>query len=91
MATIGINIDGSKEDKVLKALEEQALLVEPTESLGEYDICAFIFAESLGQLDKIAYSIKEKFSARTVTINVWSGRPQLVFENIDLQPFGRRK
>jgi Lrp/AsnC family transcriptional regulator, regulator for asnA, asnC and gidA len=91
IATIGINIDGNKEGKVFKALEEQSYLIEPSESLGEYDLCALVFAKDLSDLDKIACSIKEKFSAQKVTINVWSGTPQLVFENIDLQPIRRQK
>jgi Lrp/AsnC family transcriptional regulator, regulator for asnA, asnC and gidA len=91
VATIGINVDANKEQEVLKSLEEQTYLVEPSSSIGEYDICALIFAKNINELDKLAYSIKEKFSARKVTINVWSGVPAMVYENIDLQPKGRRK
>lgn len=90
MATIGINIDGNVEDRILGGLEEQTYLIEPSESIGEYDLCALVFAKNITELDKIASSIKEKFSARKVTINLWSGRPQLVFQNIDLQPLGER-
>jgi Lrp/AsnC family transcriptional regulator for asnA, asnC and gidA len=86
VATIGINVDGNKEGKVLKALEEQATLVEPSHSIGEYDLTALVFAKSISELDKIAYSIKEKYAARKVTINVWSGTPTMTYENVDLQP-----
>ncbi len=89
VATIGVNIDGNKECEVLKAIEEQAYLVEPSLSTGEYDLTALVYAKSINDLDKIAYSIKEKFEARNVTVNVWSSVPQLVFENVDLQPLGR--
>ncbi len=91
MATIGINIDGNKESEVLKAIEEQAYLVEPSACIGEFDLTALVFARSINELDKIAFSIKEKFGAINVTINVWSGIPQLVFENVDLQPLRRKK
>ena len=75
MATIGVNIDGNKEFEVLKAIEEQAYLVEPSLSTGEYDLTALVYAKSITDLDKIAYSIKQKFAARNVTVNVWSSVP----------------
>jgi DNA-binding Lrp family transcriptional regulator len=86
IATIGISIDGKNEHEIFKILEEQTFLVEPSQSVGEFDLCALVFVKSVSELDKIAFSLKEKFSAREVTINVWSGQPQLVFKNIDLQP-----
>jgi Lrp/AsnC family transcriptional regulator, regulator for asnA, asnC and gidA len=90
VATIGINIDGNQEREIIKAIEGQTHLVEPSPSIGEYDLCALVFAKNIAELDRIAYSIKEKFAARKVTINVWSGAPKQCFENIDLQPLGRR-
>jgi Lrp/AsnC family transcriptional regulator, regulator for asnA, asnC and gidA len=91
VATIGINVDANKEQEILKAIKEQTSLVEPSPSIGEYDICVLIIAKSISELDKLAYSIKEKFAARKVTINVWSGPPENLYENIDLQPLRRRK
>jgi Lrp/AsnC family transcriptional regulator, regulator for asnA, asnC and gidA len=91
VATIGINVDGNKEQEILKAIKEQTSLVEPSPSIGEYDICVLIIAKSINELDKLAYSIKEKFAARKVTINVWSCSPENLYENIDLQPLRRRK
>jgi DNA-binding Lrp family transcriptional regulator len=91
VATIGINVDGNKEPEVLKALEEQAYLVEPAPSIGEYDLTALVFAKNISELDRIAYSIKEKYEARKVTINVWTGIPTQTYENVDLQPLGTHK
>lgn len=88
VATIGISIDGNHGLEILKAIEEQACLIEPAPSVGEYDLCALVFAKNISDLDKIAYSIKERFSARKVTLNVWSGMPKMTYENIDLQPLG---
>lgn len=88
VATIGINIDGNKDPEIIKTMEEHIHIVEPTSSVGEYDITGLVFAKNISELDKIAYSIKEKFNARKITINVWSGNPTMVYENIDLQPLG---
>jgi hypothetical protein len=64
-------------------LGEKTFLVEPSPSIGEYDLCALVFATSITELDKIAYSVRKHFELSKVTINVWSGSPQRVFENID--------
>lgn len=90
VATIGINIDGNKDPEIIRTMEEQIHIIEPTSSVGEYDVTGLVFAKNISELDKIAYSIKEKFNARKITINVWSGVPAMVYENVDLQPLGSK-
>jgi DNA-binding Lrp family transcriptional regulator len=86
VASIGINYDGNLDKEIIKFIAEQAYVVEPSSSVGEYDLCALVIAKSIGELDRIAFTIKKHFGARKVTINVWSGPPQWSFENIDLRP-----
>jgi DNA-binding Lrp family transcriptional regulator len=86
VATIGVNYNGNRDQEIIKLIGEQTYLVEPSPSIGEYDLCALVFAKSINELDKMAYSIRKHFEASKVTINVWSGPPQLVFANIDLRP-----
>lgn len=90
IATIGINFDGDIDQEIIKLIDQLSYLVEPSPSLGEYDLCALVFARSISELDRIAYSIREHFTARKVTVNVWSGPPNNSFENINLKPLGRR-
>ncbi len=90
VATIGVNFDGNIDQEIIKLIDKQAILVEPSASVGEYDLCALVFARTVSELDKIAYSIREHFAAQKVTINVWSGPPLNTFENIDLNPTGKR-
>jgi Lrp/AsnC family transcriptional regulator, regulator for asnA, asnC and gidA len=91
VATIGINVRGCEEDKVLKSLEEHAYIVEPSKSVGHYDICALLFAESMSSLDKMACSIREQCETGKVTINMWLGSPTLTYDNFDLQPLRRQQ
>jgi Lrp/AsnC family transcriptional regulator, regulator for asnA, asnC and gidA len=91
VATIGINVRGCDENEVLKALEEHAYIVEASKSVGEYDICALLFAENVNSLDKIACSIKEQCETGKVTINLWLGPPKLTYDNFDLQPLRRQE
>ena len=90
VATIGVNFDGDIDQEIIEFIDQQSFLVEPSVSVGEYDLCALVFTRNIADLDKIAYTIRERFSARKVTINVWSGPPHNSFENIDLKPFGKR-
>ena len=90
VATIGITFDGKPNEEVFRLISQQAGLVEPSISIGEYDLCALVYAENLSKLDKMAYAIREHFGAREVTINVWSGPPQFSFENLDLKPMETR-
>ena len=89
VATIGINFDGSQDQEIIKLISEQTHLVEPSRSIGEYDLTALVFATSINELDKMAYSLRKHFSASKVTINVWCGLPQNTFENVDLRPRNR--
>ncbi len=86
-ATVGIDVD-SNEDKVIKLISEQMILMEPSASLGKYDLLVPVIAENVTELDKIAYEARKCPGVRKVTINVWSGKPHLIFENVNLQPKG---
>ncbi len=86
VTTIGVIIDGNRKDEVLKAIGEQTNLVEPSASIGKYDLCALVFAQNINELDRIAQVVRKNFGAREVALNIWSGPPFQVFENIDLHP-----
>lgn len=89
VAAIGVSFDGNQDQEIIKLISEQTHLVEPSPSIGEYDLTALVFATSISDLDKMAYSLRKHFSASKVTINVWCGPPQSTFENVDLRPGNR--
>jgi DNA-binding Lrp family transcriptional regulator len=90
IANIGINLDSneSNEDEIIKLIGEQTNLVEPSASVGKYDLCALVFTESVGELDKVVYAVRKRFRIRKITVNIYSDEPHFVFENINLQPKG---
>lgn len=88
-ATIGIDLD-SNEEEVVKCIGERMNLVEPSAALGKYDLLVFVIADSVTELDKIAYEARKCSGVRKVTVNVWSGKSRLMFENLILQPKGTR-
>jgi DNA-binding Lrp family transcriptional regulator len=84
IATLGIELN-SNDEKIFKLIREHVDLVEPSEAIGKYDLCALVFAGSIAELDKTICSVRKRFSVSKVTVNLWCGEPHMIFENLDLQ------
>jgi DNA-binding Lrp family transcriptional regulator len=89
-ANIGINLNSNEanEDEIIKLLDEQINLVEPSASVGKYDLCALVFTENVSELDKAVYAVRKCVGVRKIDVNIYSGEPHFVFENINLRPKG---
>jgi len=85
VATIGMEID-SEVYEVLRYLKDHFYLIEPSISIGEYDLMAVVYAENMTVLNKRVEDIRRRFGVRRVTVNVWSGIPYLNYGNVDLNP-----
>ena len=85
VATLGIDLVAGKEEEVLRLIQEQTNLVEPSPSVGKYDLCALVFAENLANLENITQALRKHSGVIRITANMWTSKPTLVFENIDLQ------
>ncbi len=85
VATIGMETNADP-DEILKILDSYTTLVEPAASIGEYDLCALVYAENLSCLNEKLDAIKRRYQIKKVTVNVWSGIPHINFKNIELQP-----
>jgi len=86
MATIGINVESGKEEKIQRIIREQLYLIEPSVSLGCYDLFALVTARNINELQKTVQVIKKHSVVKRITINIWVPPPHTNFENIDLQP-----
>jgi DNA-binding Lrp family transcriptional regulator len=85
VATIGINLTENQVD-VIKLIHEKTNLLQVSASIGKYDLIALVHAESITELEKIAFSMKRITGVMKVEINMWTSPPTMAFENIDLQP-----
>ena len=85
VATIGMETD-SNLDEIINYFKQNTYLIEPAKSVGEYDLCALIYAENISNLNEKAEAVRKRFGIRKVMVNVWSGVPYMTFENIDLNP-----
>jgi DNA-binding Lrp family transcriptional regulator len=85
VATLGIDLEAGKEEEVFDIIEKQTDLIEPSPSIGKYDLCALVFAENLAKLDSATNAIKKRNGVKKVTTNIWV-KGALAFQNVNLQP-----
>ena len=90
VATIGMETDADT-DEIIDFFEHHTHLIEPATSVGEYDLCALVYAEDLNSLNERIEMVRRRFGIRKVVVNVWSGIPCMDFHNIDLQPYKEKK
>ena len=88
VATVGINLDYGQEDEIFELFLERAKtnLIELSSSIGKYDLCAFMLAKSLQELDSITQAIRRHPGVKRIAVNIWVSEPCFLLENLDLQP-----
>lgn len=85
VATIGMETEANT-DEIIAFFQQHTHLIEPSTSVGEYDLCAVVYAENLTSLNERIEMVRKRFGIKKVVVNVWSGFPCMSFNNIDLQP-----
>ena len=53
------------------------------QTIGAYDICAYLLVKSVDELDTIAQSIRKQKGVKKITMHIWIGEPIKKHENID--------
>ena len=88
MATIGINVESGKEEEIQEMLREQLFLIEPSVSVGCYDLFALVTAININELQKTVQLIKKHDAIKRITVNIFVPPPYANFKNIELNPAG---
>lgn len=88
MATIGINVESGKEEEIQKIIQEKLYLIEPSVSVGCYDLFALVTARNINELQKSVQLIKKHNVVKRITVNIWVPPPHPNFLNIQLKPAG---
>ena len=53
MATVGINMEQEQEQKIIDFAREHTKVAGINQTIGNYDLCLFVFAKSISELDKV--------------------------------------
>jgi Lrp/AsnC family transcriptional regulator, leucine-responsive regulatory protein len=85
VATIGMETDKNPKE-ILEFFNQHTYLIEPSTSVGVYDLCALVYAENLNSLNERVEMVRRRFGIRKIVVNVWSGSPYMNFSNVDLRP-----
>lgn len=73
-------------DEILKFFKEHTCLIEPSRSIGKYDLHALIYVTDFDQLNGVVELIRRRSGIRKVTVYVWSGLPTLNYDNLSFMP-----
>jgi DNA-binding Lrp family transcriptional regulator len=85
-ATIGINLTTCQEPEVVKLIRKHAHLIALYKSIGKYDLCAFVMAKTMAELDHLKQIIRQHPGIKRIAVNFWdTDTTSFHFENIDLQ------
>jgi DNA-binding Lrp family transcriptional regulator len=83
-ATIGMETTLNRED-IMQFFTKHTYLVEPSTSVGEYDLCALVFAEDIASLNEKVELLRRRTGIRKVIVNVWTNFPYFAFDNLDVK------
>lgn len=87
VASIGMETENNANiDEILRFFKEHTCLIEPSVSIGKYDLYALIYAEDFDSLNDRVEMVRRLAGIRKVVVSVWSGLPILNYENLDMTP-----
>jgi Lrp/AsnC family transcriptional regulator, regulator for asnA, asnC and gidA len=87
IAFIGVETENNNvTDEVLKFLKTYTFLIEPSVSIGKFDLHALIYSKDQNDLNNRAAMVRRLSGVRKVSVFIWTGRPTANWDNIDFIP-----
>lgn len=87
IAFLGIETENMADvQEILKFLKEYTFLIEPSLSIGKYDLHALVYAKDFNNLNERVAMVRRLCGIRKVEVSVWSGLPASNYANLDLLP-----
>jgi len=83
IVTIGVNLEPKHEIRVTNLIRKFAYLIHIDRSIGKYDICAFVIAKNMQQIELLKENIRKHAGVKSIAVNFW-GKTFFNFENIGL-------
>jgi Lrp/AsnC family transcriptional regulator, regulator for asnA, asnC and gidA len=87
IAFIGVETENNNcNDEVLKFLKTYTFLIEPSVSIGKFDLHALIYSKDENDLNNRVAVLRRLSGVRKVSVFIWTGLSNGDYENIDLFP-----
>jgi DNA-binding Lrp family transcriptional regulator len=81
---IGVNLLPEKENQIIDVIKQHTKVAGIDRTVGKYDLCLFVFAENLNDLDRLKNLIKNQHGVTEIDVNIWS-QFQLNYDNLDIR------
>jgi DNA-binding Lrp family transcriptional regulator len=79
---IGVNLEYGQENKIINFVKSHVKVAGIDQTIGKYDLCLFVFAESVSKLDDLKNLVKKQQGVKKIEVNLWS-KFHLNFDHID--------
>jgi Lrp/AsnC family transcriptional regulator, regulator for asnA, asnC and gidA len=87
VAFIGVEAENNSSiEEVLKFLKMYTFLIEPSVSIGKFDIHALIYSKDQEDLNNRVAMVRRLNGVRKVSVFIWTGVPTANWENVELIP-----
>lgn len=81
---IGVNLDPQKEQKIIDIFKKNAKVAGIDRTIGKYDLCLFVFAKNISDLDRLKSLIRNHRGVKNIDVNIWN-ELYMNYSNIDLK------
>jgi Lrp/AsnC family transcriptional regulator for asnA, asnC and gidA len=84
---IGVNVEDDQEHNITKLIRKNIKVAGIDHTIGKYNLCLFVFAKTVNELDKLKYLIRKQKGVKNIEINIWN-KIHMNYTNINLQNKG---
>jgi Lrp/AsnC family transcriptional regulator, leucine-responsive regulatory protein len=81
---IGVNLEKNQEKHIIELIQKHTKVAGIDQTIGNYDLCLFVFAKSVNDLDKLKQIINRQKGVKTIEVNIWH-KIHDNYNNINLQ------
>lgn len=80
---IGVNLLPERENQIIEMIKQHTKVAGIDRTIGKYDLCLFVFAKNLNDLERLKNLIKNQKGITKIDINIWN-QFQINTENIKI-------
>jgi Lrp/AsnC family transcriptional regulator for asnA, asnC and gidA len=85
VAFVGVEAENNRSiDEVLNFLKKYTFLIEPSISIGKFDLHALIYSKDQEDLNNRVAMVRRLTGVRKVSVFIWTGVPTANWDNIEL-------
>ena len=84
MVLVGVNIEKTQEQNIIKIIQEHTQVAAIDQTIGNYDLCLFVFAKNVKEMDELKHIIRKHKGVKKIEINIWN-KPHFNYNNVEIR------